>query len=78
MKTNMRVIFLNGLCILGRIPFTRRFLDIQLFSPVRERSDGITFFKFEIKWDRWEGEHMPQFSIELTVLNLYNMFMIHT
>lgn len=74
----MRVIFLNGLCILGRIPFTRRFLDVQLFSPVRSLSDGITFFKFEIKWDRWKGDHMPQFSIELTVLNFYNMLLIHT
>lgn len=73
----MRVMFLNGLCILGKIPFTRRFLDVQLFSPCRAFSDGITFFKFEIKWDRYEGNHMPMFGIEFTVMNLYNMFLIH-
>lgn len=51
--------------------------EIQLFAPIRNFKDGITFFKFNINWDRYKGEHTPAFQIELTILNLYNHLWIY-
>jgi hypothetical protein len=52
--------------------------ETQLFARIREFSDGITFFRFNLNWDRYESEHSPAFQIELTVLNLYFHFWLYT
>jgi hypothetical protein len=75
----MKVRWIDSFCVFGRIPHTERYFDLQLFAfRVRQVSDGITFFKLDITWDRWPHEHYPQFGIELTVLNCYNKLLIHT
>lgn len=74
----MRIRWIAGLCVYGKLPWTRRYLDLQLFAFCRQLSDGVTFLKFEIVWDRWDEEHYPQFGVEFTVLNCYNKFLIHT
>lgn len=51
--------------------------EIQLFAFIRSFKDGITFFKFNINWDRFESDHTPAFQIELTILNCYNHFWIY-
>lgn len=69
---------MNGLCVVGKIPGTNKFLDIQLFSFVRKFSDGITFFTFDVNLDLFKMKPSPLFSIELTILNCYNNFTIHS
>lgn len=51
--------------------------DAQFFAFIRSFKDGITFFKFNINWDRFESDHTPAFQIELTILNCYNHFWIY-
>ena len=51
--------------------------ETQLFAFVRSFKDGITFFKFNINWDRYESDHSPAFQIELTILNCYNHLLIY-
>jgi len=51
--------------------------EIQLFAFVRSFKDGITFFKFNINWDRFKSDHSPTFQIELTILNCYNHLLIY-
>lgn len=51
--------------------------EVQLFAPIRNFSDGFTFFEFKINWDRFKGYHSPAFQIELTIFNLYNHFWIY-
>lgn len=53
------------------------FWEIQLFARTRRFSDGITFFKFNINWDRYESDHTPAFQFELTIFNLYNHLWIY-
>lgn len=45
--------------------------EAQLFAIVRSFKDGITFFRFDLNWDRYKCDHSPAFQIELTILNLY-------
>lgn len=51
--------------------------ELQLLSFVRPYKDGITFFRFNINWDRYKDDHTPAFQIELTVLNCYNHFWVY-
>jgi len=55
----------------------RIYWEAQLFALVREFRDGITFFKFNMNWDRYLDDHTPAFQIELTVLNLYFHFWVY-
>ena len=78
MKSNLRFLVMNGLCLVGKIPGTSRFLDVQLLSFTRKISDGITFFHFEINLDLYKSKPNPMFKIELTILNCYNNITIHS
>jgi len=79
MKTNLRFFIMNGLCLVGKIPGTSKFLDIQLLSFfTRNLSDGITFFRFEINLDLYKFKPSPMFKVELTILNCYNNITIHS
>jgi hypothetical protein len=51
--------------------------EIQLFAPIRSFKDGITFFDFNVNWDRYKSEHTPAFQIELTIFNLYNHIWVY-
>jgi hypothetical protein len=51
--------------------------EVQLLAPIRSFKDGITFFKFDINWDRYKSEHTPAFQIEFTLFNLYNHFWLY-
>lgn len=73
----IRLRIINGLCIFGRIPRTKQYIDIQLFSFVRNFSDGITFFKLNLYINLWEDKHNPEIGFELTIFNCYNMIMFH-
>ena len=55
----------------------RIYWEIQLFAMIRSFSDGLTLFKFNFNWDRYESDHSPAFQIELTIFNIYNHFWIY-
>ena len=52
--------------------------EIQLFSKVRNYSDGIDFFNLKINLDRFKGFHSPGFQLEIDFLNIHNHFWIYT
>lgn len=56
----------------------KKYWEVQLFARFREFSDGITFFKFNVNWDRYEDEHSPGFQIELTFFNIYSHFWVYS
>ncbi len=67
-----------GLCRNGAISNKKRiFWEIQLFAIVRSFKDGITFFNFDINWDRFVSEHTPSFKIEFTIFNIFNSIHIY-
>jgi hypothetical protein len=75
----IRTRFLNGLCIYGKLPFfKKRYIDIQLFSITRSFSYGITFFRVRSCLDLWKAKPCPKFEFEITILNVYNCFIIHS
>jgi hypothetical protein len=51
--------------------------EIQLFAMIRSFSDGLTLFKFNINFDRYESDHSPALQIELTIFNIYNHLWIY-
>ena len=55
----------------------RIYWEAQLFAIVRSFKDGITFYNFNINWDRYMDDHTPAFQIELTILNLYFHFWVY-
>jgi hypothetical protein len=55
----------------------RLYWEVQLFALTRSLADGLTLFKFNINWDRYEDDHSPAFQIELTIFNLYNHFWVY-
>lgn len=55
----------------------RIYWETQLFAITRSFKDGITFFRFNINWDRYEDDHSPAIQIELTILNSYNHLWIY-
>ncbi len=62
----------------GTISESKRiYWEIQIFSFLRSFKDGITFFDFNINWDRYKDDHKPAFQIELTVLNCYSHFWVY-
>lgn len=67
-----------GLVFFGILSIKRNISwEVQLFAFVRKWQDGITFFDFNINWDRYQSEHTPSFEIELTILNCYNALWIN-
>jgi hypothetical protein len=67
-----------GICKFGAISKKRRnYWEIQLFSKVRDYSDGIYFFNFKINLDRYHSYHSPRFEIELDFLNIHNHLWIY-
>jgi hypothetical protein len=67
-----------GILNWGTISKKRRiYWESQLFAFIRSFEDGITFFKFNVNWDRYEDDHSPRFQIELTILNCYNHLWIY-
>jgi hypothetical protein len=74
----MRIFLLNGLCIVGKLPFTESFLDVQLLSfNWSKKADQFVLFSFTSRVDFWKDEHNPMLRIELEVINCYNAFIIH-
>lgn len=67
-----------GLIEFGTLSKKKRiYWELQLFSFIRSFKDGITLFKFNINWDRYEDDHSPALQIELTILNCYNHLWIY-
>jgi len=67
-----------GLIKFGTISSKKRiYWEMQLFANVRDLSDGLKIFNFNINYDRYVSEHTPSFQIELTILNLYNNIQIY-
>jgi len=44
-------------------------IDLSLFNIVRDFSDGISFFEFEINLDLFDEDHKPSFDIFLIIFN---------
>jgi len=44
--------------------------ELETFYKRRDFNDGIEFFDLDIHWDRYCGDHNPQFTFALTILNL--------
>jgi hypothetical protein len=55
----------------------KTYWEIQLLGILRDYKDGITFFEFDINWDRYESEHTPAIQINLTIFNVFNGFTIY-
>jgi hypothetical protein len=67
-----------GFCRSGVLSTKRKlYWEIQIFSKVRDFSDGISLFNFKINWDRYEDSHSPKFEIELDFLNIHNHLWIY-
>lgn len=67
-----------GLIKFGTISSKKRiYWEMQLFANVRDLSDGLKIFNFNINYDRYVSDHTPSFQIELTILNLYNNIQIY-
>ena len=43
--------------------------ELAFFHRVRDFSDGITFFEWNITLDRYLADHTPRFTFELNILN---------
>ena len=53
-----------GLVKYGTISEKKRIhWEIQLFAMIRSFSDGLTLFKFNINFDRYESDHSPALQI---------------
>ena len=44
--------------------------ELETFYKRRDFEDGVEFFDLDIHWDRYCGDHNPQFIFSLTILNL--------
>lgn len=59
--------------------------ELNTFSKVRNfKKDGITFFELIINWDKYMGDHNPQFTFSLVLFNfqiwefiIYNVWHIN-
>ena len=43
--------------------------ELELFYKFRDFKDGISFFDWSTTWDKYMGDHNPQFNIFLTLFN---------
>lgn len=43
--------------------------EIIFFNKIRNYSDGISFFKFNVEWDRYLADHSPKFGLIIIVFN---------
>lgn len=53
------------------------FWDVQILARTRRWSDGMTFFRASINYDRYDGDHKPSLEFEITILNIYNHIWIY-
>ena len=55
--------------------------EVALFHKLRDFSDGITFWKAKINWDRYYADHSPRFGIHIVLLNYtlieVNVYYLH-
>ncbi len=47
--------------------------ECSFFYRIKAFSDGISFFKFEVNWDRYLSDHSPRFECSLEIIN-YHIF----
>ena len=47
--------------------------EISGFHMFRTFKDGISFFEFNVNWDRYLSDHTPKLDIMLVILN-YKIF----
>jgi len=67
-----------GLVKYGTLSEKKRiYWEVQLFALTRSLADGLTLFKFNVNWDRYEDDHSPAFQIELTIFNIYSHFWVY-
>lgn len=70
--------FRIGLCSNGTFSKRKKIhWEVQLLAIPRSFKDGITFFNFDINWDRFVSEHTPSLKIELTLFNIFNSIHIY-
>jgi len=43
--------------------------ELSAFHVYRSFSDGISFFEFNVNWDRFLHDHSPKFDVMLVILN---------
>jgi len=43
--------------------------ELSLINKIRNFKDGISFFRFDVNWDRYIGDHTPCFEMNLLLLN---------
>ena len=55
----------------------KTYWELQLLGILRDFKEGITFFEFNVNWDRFESEHTPGFQIYLILFNVYFGFTIY-
>jgi len=46
-----------------------RAIDYSFFQKLRKFSDGISFFEFNINFDKYRDEHNPKFETMLVLFN---------
>jgi hypothetical protein len=44
-------------------------IEFSCLRRIRDFSDGISFFEFDVNLDLWHGDHNPKFEMSLTVFN---------
>ena len=44
-------------------------IELSGFHLIRKFKDGLTGFEIHLSWDRYEGDHNPQVSFLLILLN---------
>jgi hypothetical protein len=56
-------------------------LEIALFHHLRQFSDGLTLFNFNVNWDRYFSDHTPRFVCHVIALNFtlieINIYYLH-
>jgi hypothetical protein len=43
--------------------------ELDLFYKLRDFKDGISFFELVVNWDKYMGDHNPQFTFSLMLFN---------
>ena len=43
--------------------------DFSALHKYRDFSDGISFFEFDVTWDRFLSDHKPSFQFIISILN---------
>ena len=56
--------------LFGSIPTTQYAWECSFVTKIRDFSDGVAFLDFAIDFDKFIGDHNPQFKINLVVMNI--------